>query len=53
MTGWKNVVAYEVYEGDRLIFITNWSTFNLDSPATNTTRVLAIAYDGSKTTVIF
>jgi len=53
MTGWKNVVAYEVYEGDQLIFVTNWSSFNLDSPATNTTKVFAIAYDGSKTTVIF
>lgn len=53
MTDWKNVVAYEVYEGDQLIFVTNESSFNLDSPATNATKVLAIAYDGSKTTVIF
>lgn len=29
LLGWKNVVAYEVYDGEKLIFITPFSSFDL------------------------
>ena len=53
MTNWKNVVAYEVYENDKLIFVSNLPSFNLESSATQNTKVFAIAYDGNKTKVVF
>ncbi len=53
MTNWENVVAYEVYEGDSLVFVSNKASFNLDSPVTVYTRVFAVAYDGNKTEVKF
>lgn len=53
MTNWKNVVAYEVYENDKLIFVSNLSSFNLDSATTQNTKVYAIAYSGAKTEVVF
>ena len=52
-SGWKNVVAYEVYEGDELIFVSNRNTFTLDSPTTSHTKVYAVAYNGDKTEVHF
>lgn len=53
MTNWKNVVAYEVYENDKLIFVSNLPSFNLESSATQNTTVFAIAFDGNKTGVVF
>jgi len=53
MSGWKNVVAYEVYEGDKLVFVSNKDSFTLDSPVTSSTKVYAIAYNGDKTEVSF
>lgn len=53
MTNWKNVVAYEVYEGEELVFISNKSLFALDNDATANTKVFAVAYDGNKTEVRF
>lgn len=53
MTEWKNVVAYEVYEGDNLVFVSNKNSFNLDSNATANTKVFAVAYNGTKTEVTF
>lgn len=53
MSNWKNVVAYEVYENDKLIFVSNLSTFNLDSSATQNTKVYAVAYNGDKVEVTF
>ncbi len=53
MNGWKNVVAYEVYEGDQLVFVSNKNTFRLDDPATSNTKVYAVAYNGDKTEVSF
>ncbi|MEA4919149.1 M60 family metallopeptidase [Proteiniphilum sp.] len=51
MNGWKNVVAYEVYEGEQLLFVSNRNSFTLDSPPTNEIIVYAVAYDGNKTKV--
>lgn len=53
MTGWKNVAAYEVYEGDNLVFVSNINSFNLDNTATANTRVFAVGYNGTKTEVNF
>jgi hypothetical protein len=53
MLGWKNVVAYEVYEGDKLVFVSNKDSFTLDSPVTSSTKVYAVAYNGDKTEVSF
>jgi hypothetical protein len=53
MTNWRNVVAYEVYESDTLVFISNRNSFNLDSPVTANTKVYAVAFDGRKVEVAF
>ncbi|MDD2246470.1 MAG: M60 family metallopeptidase [Proteiniphilum sp.] len=53
MTNWQNVVAYEVYEGSTLVFVTNKALFTLDSPVKANTKVYAVAYDGTKTEVMF
>ncbi len=53
MSGWKNVVAYEVYEGDKLVFVSNKDSFTLDNPVTSSTKVYAVAYNGDKTEVSF
>lgn len=53
MTGWKNVAAYEVYEGDELIFVSNKDSFELDNNATAKTKVFAVSYNGNKTEVKF
>jgi hypothetical protein len=53
LSGWKNVVAYEVYEGEKLVFVSNKDSFTLDNPVTSSTKVYAVAYDGDKTEVTF
>ena len=53
MHGWGNVVAYEVYEGDKLVFVSNKDSFTLDNPVTTSTKVYAVAYNGDKTEVLF
>ena len=53
MTGWKNVVAYEVYESGKLVFVSNRASFTPDNPATTNTKVYAVAYDGTKMEVKF
>lgn len=51
MSNWKNVVAYEVYEGDRLVFASNYPSFTLNSGVSSNTKIYALAYDGTKTEV--
>lgn len=53
MNNWKNVVAYEVYEGDKLVFASNRPSFNLDSSVGASTKIYALAYDGAKIEVEF
>lgn len=53
MNGWKNAVAYEVYEGDTLVFVSNRASFTLENPATSSTKVYAVAYNGNRTEVTF
>lgn len=50
LTGWENVVAWEVYDGDRLIQISLKNTFNLKNTGASVT-VKAVAADGTKTIV--
>lgn len=53
MKNWQNVVAYEVYNGDELIFVSNIDSFQLNAPASEGTKVFAIAYNGEKIEVSF
>lgn len=53
MRNWKNVVAYEVYDGQELIFASNKDTFIIKKDPTTNTKVYAIAYNGVKTEVTF
>lgn len=53
MSGWKNVVAYEVYEGDKLVFVSNKDSFMLDNPVTPFIKAYAVAYKGDKMEVSF
>lgn len=53
MKNWENVVAYEVWENNQLIFVSNKSKFKLDKQFTNNTSVYAISYNGSKIQVTF
>jgi len=53
MFGWKNVVAYEVYENDKLVFVSNKDRFTLDNAPSSSTKVYAVAYNGNKTEVTF
>lgn len=52
-SGYKGVVAYEVYQGGKLIFVTNLNTFNIKRNWNSDTKVYAIAYNGQKTEVTF
>lgn len=47
ISGWKNVVAYEAYDGEQLVFVTNKPSFTLDSEP-KSLKIYAVAYDGSK-----
>lgn len=53
LSGWKNVVAYEVYEGESLVFVSNHASFELDYEPTAHTKVYAIACNGAKTEASF
>lgn len=53
MNGWQNVVAYEVYDGETLVFVSNKASFSLDTDVNSGIKVLAVAYDGSKMEVKF
>lgn len=50
VNGWTNVVAYEVYDGEQLVFVTNKNSFTLDNEAVSL-KIFAIAYDGARTEV--
>ncbi|MDO5105662.1 M60 family metallopeptidase [Capnocytophaga sp.] len=52
-TGYQNVVAYEVYEGNELIYVSNKNSFDIKRSFGADTRVYAIAYNGERTEVTF
>jgi len=51
-TGWQNVVAYEVYDGEQLLFVSNRPSFTLDSEPISM-KVYAVAYDGTRKEINF
>ncbi|NDV60663.1 M60 family metallopeptidase [Bacteroides sp. 519] len=56
MNGWTNVVAYEVREGQKLIFVSSASTFTLDNSLAswnNNYKVYAISATGDEVEVKF
>lgn len=53
MTNWKHVVAYEVYDGDKLVYVSNHNKFKLNTDWTDCFKVYAISYKGDKTQVTF
>ena len=53
MTNWKNVVAYEVYNDNELVFVSTESSFTVDATLSVNYAVYAIAANGTKTQVTF
>lgn len=50
MTGWQNVVAYEVYKGDKLVFVSPMQSFTVSTDLATldgTTKVYAIPAKGN------
>ncbi|CEN51651.1 conserved hypothetical protein [Capnocytophaga canimorsus] len=52
-SGYQNVVAYEVYKANELIFVSNKNSFNIKQNVTNDIVIYAIAYNGERTQVTF
>ena len=48
---WKNVMAFEIYEGDKLVQISTQKKFRLFKPYSDQTHIKAIAWDGKATKV--
>ena len=48
MKNWKNAVAFEVYDGNNLVFVSNKSSFNVQSSISTNTKFFGVGYDGTK-----
>lgn len=53
MSNWQNVVAYEVYNGNQLVFVSPESTFTVGKVIANNFKVYALSANGKKTLVTF
>ena len=53
MKGWENVVAFEVYQDEKLLFASNKSVFTIDQTMNDKIKVFALSYDGDRTEVTF
>ncbi len=53
MKGWQNVVAYEVWENDTLVYTSNKSSFTTKDTVSSDVKVYAVAYNGDKIEVVF
>ena len=53
MKGWENVVAFEVYQDEKLLFASNKSVFTIDQTINDNIKVFALSYDGDRTEVAF
>lgn len=51
MSGWRNVVAYEVYDGDKLVMVSHKHGFTVATSDMSKVTVKAIAWDGKATEV--
>ena len=52
MMGWDNVIAFEVYQGDNLLFVSNKSQFTLDQNYNDNIKAYALSYDGNRIEVL-
>lgn len=48
MKNWKNAVAFEVYDGNNLVFVSNKSSFNIQSSISANTKIFGVGYDGTR-----
>ncbi|MEG1401492.1 M60 family metallopeptidase [Bacteroides sp.] len=48
MLNWQNTVAYELYDNDRLVYVSAEPEFTLDGAGYNKMKVYGIAADGTK-----
>lgn len=53
MTGWQNVVAYEVYTNGKLVFVSPHQNFTVEGAVDKSTYVNAVSATGEETKVIF
>lgn len=53
MNGWDNVMAYEVWNNDKLVFIGNSSSFTVTTSVSDNTKLYAVDYKGNKTSISF
>ena len=53
MNDWDNVMAYEVWNNDKLVFIGNSSSFTVTTSVSSDTKLYAVDYKGDKTSVSF
>lgn len=52
MTGWKNVVAYEAWQGSTLVAISQSQQLSFPGNYTDSTKIYAIQYDGTRMEVV-
>lgn len=53
MNNWNHVTAYEVYNGDQLVFVSNRHQFTISTTWEANYKVYAVSYKGDKTLVTF
>lgn len=52
MSNWSNVVAYEAWQGDKLVAISQTQSISVPGVINENTKVYAVQYDGAKFEVI-
>lgn len=52
MTGWKNAVAFEAWQGSSLVAISQTQQISFPGNYTDSTKIYAIQYDGTRTEVV-
>ncbi len=53
MSGWQNVVAYEVWDGGKLVYTSNKAIFTVKDKISADVKVYAVPYNGDKVEVTF
>lgn len=48
LTGWKNVVAYEAWQGSSLVSISQTDQISFPGAYTDSTKIYAVQYDGTR-----
>lgn len=52
MSGWKNVVAFEVWQGSKLVAVSQSQQISFPGNYTDSTKIYAIQYDGTPIEVV-